>query len=111
MCIVLVEYDGIMFGDMGGCGSILKMISELSIGDLVKIRVMEDNFVQFGSIGPLRMMGTLDLFGYLKFYIWDVYYLKSLCCKFCVYDVECEGMHINYIRVHGYRVMQSVVLV
>ncbi len=32
----------------------------------------------------------------------------SLRCKPCVHASRCDGMHINYIRAHGYEFMQPV---
>ncbi len=52
--------------------------------------------------------GGLEIFRYTRRYIQDHYRAKSLRCRPCVHFDACEGMHINYIRAHGYDVMQPV---
>ncbi len=52
--------------------------------------------------------GQLEVFRYIKRYIAEHYRARSLRCKPCVHAGACEGMHINYIRAHGYGVMQPV---
>jgi MoaA/NifB/PqqE/SkfB family radical SAM enzyme len=104
-----VDYGGVTPGDTGGRGSILKSLSELSIGDPAKTRSIQENLSKLGPLGSLRSTGTLDLFGYAKSYIRDGYYTKSLRCTSCVHNSECRGMHINHIRAHGYRVLEPIV--
>lgn len=53
--------------------------------------------------------GHLEIFRYAKRYIVDRFWTKSLRCKKCVYNESCRGMHINYVRAHGYGQMQPVV--
>ncbi len=52
--------------------------------------------------------GQLEVFRYIKRYIHEHYLTKSLRCGPCVHRDGCEGMHINYVRAHGYDVMQPV---
>ncbi|MBK8696885.1 MAG: radical SAM protein [Deltaproteobacteria bacterium] len=52
--------------------------------------------------------GQLEVFRYIKRYIAEHYRARSLRCKPCVYADTCDGMHINYIRAHGYGLMQPV---
>ena len=52
--------------------------------------------------------GKLEIFRYAKRYILDRYFSKSLRCKQCVYNGSCRGMHINYVRAHGYGMMAPV---
>lgn len=52
--------------------------------------------------------GELEIFRYIQRYIVDRYKARSLRCKPCVHASRCEGMHINYIRAHGYELMQPV---
>jgi MoaA/NifB/PqqE/SkfB family radical SAM enzyme len=103
------EYGGVTPGDTGGRGSILKSLNELSIGDPAKTRAIQEHLTKLGPLGPLKTTDVLDLFGYSKSYIRDHYYTKSLRCKSCVHDTECEGMHINHIRAHGYSILQPIV--
>lgn len=52
--------------------------------------------------------GQLEIFRYIKRYIVAHYAARSRRCAPCVHAGACEGMHINYIRAHGYGVMQPV---
>ncbi len=52
--------------------------------------------------------GRLEIFRYTRRYILDRYRVKSLRCKPCKHAARCEGMHVNYIRAHGFSCMQPV---
>lgn len=52
--------------------------------------------------------GGLEIFRFTKRYILERYWTKSLRCKGCRFFESCEGMHVNYVRAHGYDVMQPV---
>jgi MoaA/NifB/PqqE/SkfB family radical SAM enzyme len=52
--------------------------------------------------------GGLEIFRFTKRYILERYWTKSLRCKGCRFEAKCEGMHVNYVRAHGYGVMQPV---
>jgi MoaA/NifB/PqqE/SkfB family radical SAM enzyme len=52
--------------------------------------------------------GRLEIFRYTKRYLLEHYRTKSLRCQGCVHRQECRGLHINYVRAHGYGVMQAV---
>ncbi|MFV8753193.1 radical SAM protein [Nannocystaceae bacterium ST9] len=58
--------------------------------------------------GMMRLDGKLEIFRYIKRYILDRYWSKSLRCKTCVYERDCRGMHISYIRAHGFAAMKPV---
>lgn len=52
--------------------------------------------------------GRLEIFRFTRRYILDRYWVKSLRCKSCVHASDCRGMHVNYIRAHGFACMQPV---
>lgn len=52
--------------------------------------------------------GKLEAFRYVQRYILDGYRTKSLRCSTCVHESTCEGLHVNYIRAHGFDAMQPV---
>ncbi len=52
--------------------------------------------------------GQLEIFRYTKRYILERYRTKSLRCKPCAHVDTCSGLHINYVRAHGYELMQPV---
>jgi hypothetical protein len=52
--------------------------------------------------------GGLEIFRYARRFIADGFYVKSLRCKTCSQAPVCSGMHINYVRAHGFAAMQPV---
>lgn len=52
--------------------------------------------------------GALEIFRYAKRYVLDRFFTKSLRCKTCRHNDDCHGLHINYVRAHGYGVMQPI---
>ena len=52
--------------------------------------------------------GRLEIFRYARRYVLDGFFTKSLRCGSCRYESKCRGLHINYVRAHGYGVMQPV---
>ena len=50
----------------------------------------------------------LEIFRYTRRYILEGYRTKSLRCTTCAHFERCEGMHVNYVRAHGYGVMRPV---
>jgi MoaA/NifB/PqqE/SkfB family radical SAM enzyme len=52
--------------------------------------------------------GRLEIFRYTRRYILEEYRTKSLRCTTCKHFEKCDGMHVNYVRAHGYGVMQPV---
>ncbi|MEI8257385.1 MAG: radical SAM protein, partial [Deltaproteobacteria bacterium] len=52
--------------------------------------------------------GRIEIFRYARRYIVGHYLTKSLRCKTCVHSDVCDGMHVNYVRAHGYGLMQPV---
>jgi len=51
----------------------------------------------------------IDMGKYTERYIADRYYTKSRRCKSCVHTSRCRGVHINYVRAHGYAPLLPVV--
>ena len=52
--------------------------------------------------------GGLEVFRFTRRHIESGYMTKALRCKQCMHTARCSGMHINYVRAHGYGVMQPV---
>jgi MoaA/NifB/PqqE/SkfB family radical SAM enzyme len=52
--------------------------------------------------------GKLEIFRYAKRYIVEHYLTKSLRCGSCAHNGTCSGMHVNYVRAHGYGLMEPV---
>ncbi|HWA72730.1 MAG TPA: radical SAM protein [Polyangiaceae bacterium] len=54
--------------------------------------------------------GRLEIFRYASRYILDHYFTKSLRCTQCIHDATCRGLHVNYVRAHGYGALQPITL-
>lgn len=52
--------------------------------------------------------GRLEIFRYTRRYIQESYRTKSLRCAACSETSRCDGMHVNFVRAHGYEVMQPL---
>jgi hypothetical protein len=52
--------------------------------------------------------GRLEIFRFTKRYVLDHYRTKSLRCRGCVHESDCTGLHINFVRAHGYGVIEPV---
>ncbi|MCO4761010.1 MAG: radical SAM protein [Myxococcales bacterium] len=52
--------------------------------------------------------GDLDLDRYVHHYIEREYYAKSLRCNRCALSDDCRGLHINYLRNHGFKILRPL---
>jgi len=52
--------------------------------------------------------GRVEIFRYARRYVLDRFRSKSLRCKPCTERDRCGGLHINYVRAHGYAAMQPI---
>jgi hypothetical protein len=50
----------------------------------------------------------VDMGRYTERYIAAGYRTKSRRCKACRFDATCPGVHINFVRAHGYRALEPV---
>lgn len=46
---------------------------------------------------------------YTQKYTTDLHRKKSLNCKKCIYNNECEGLHINFIRSYWFNILEPIV--
>lgn len=60
------------------------------------------------DLNALGEDGKLEIFHFTKYYITDEYYTRSLRCQECLHSDKCRGMHINYVRNFGFKVMEPV---
>lgn len=47
---------------------------------------------------------------YTSKYINNLYRKKSLRCTKCKYNNKCEGIHINFIRSYGFKILEPIIL-
>jgi hypothetical protein len=52
--------------------------------------------------------GKMKVSPYVQRYIMGEYYKKSVRCRGCMFDASCKGMHIQYLRSHGFRVLAPI---
>ncbi len=50
----------------------------------------------------------VEAFRFVRRYIEDAYFTKSLRCAECIHDATCRGLHVNHVRAHGFEAMQPV---
>lgn len=51
----------------------------------------------------------LEIFRYARRFVQSYDRVKSLRCRTCMHDAECEGVHTNWVRAHGFGRLQPVV--
>jgi len=57
------------------------------------------------------MLGTdtrVDMVAYTKRYVADGYYTKALRCKDCRENASCRGVHVNWVRAHGFGALEPL---
>lgn len=53
----------------------------------------------------VQMLGPdsrIDMTEYTKRYVADAYYTKAVRCAGCAEDASCRGVHVNWVRAHGF---------
>ena len=53
----------------------------------------------------VAMLGSdsrIDMTAYTKRYVADAYYTKALRCGKCSENATCRGVHVNWVRAHGF---------
>jgi MoaA/NifB/PqqE/SkfB family radical SAM enzyme len=50
----------------------------------------------------LRSDGTVDPQGMTSLYVREMFRAKSLRCSACAWTARCPGMHLNWLRAHGF---------
>lgn len=56
----------------------------------------------------MRPDGRLEIFRYARRYVAEHFYARSLRCGTCREAARCPGQHVNFIRAHGFAVMQPL---
>ncbi len=56
----------------------------------------------------LDLQKTKNLEEYTKNYINNLYRIKSLRCKKCIYFKDCKWIHINFIRTYGFKILKPI---
>jgi pyruvate-formate lyase-activating enzyme len=63
------------------------------------------------KILDMEMLGAdtrLDMVAYTKRYVADGYYTKALRCKDCRENASCRGVHVNWVRAHGFGAVEPI---
>ena len=56
----------------------------------------------------LGVDGRVDMTKYANRFVEAGFFSKSIRCSDCVYDGACKGMHVNWIRAHGYAELHPI---
>jgi hypothetical protein len=59
----------------------------------------------------LAMLGAdarIDMTAYTKRYVADGFYTKALRCKDCRENARCRGVHVNWVRAHGFTPLEPI---
>jgi pyruvate-formate lyase-activating enzyme len=54
------------------------------------------------DVAMLGADGRIDMPGYTKRYVADAYYTKAVRCSECAENASCRGVHVNWVRAHGF---------
>lgn len=60
----------------------------------------------------VAMLGSdarIDMTAYTKRYVADAYYTKALRCGTCSENATCRGVHVNWVRAHGFSALTPLV--
>jgi len=60
----------------------------------------------YETYNDIKETNTIE--DYTEKYISDLYRKKSLRCKDCKYNKDCEWIHINFIRSYGFGILQPI---
>ncbi|HTQ47509.1 MAG TPA: radical SAM protein [Polyangiaceae bacterium] len=52
--------------------------------------------------------GRLEIFRWTRRYVEERYMTRSLRCSSCAHASRCEGVHVNFVRAHGFAQLQPV---
>jgi len=61
------------------------------------------NMLDAAMLGP---DARVDMVAYTKRYIADGFYTKALRCKDCRETASCRGVHVNWVRAHGFGALE-----
>jgi MoaA/NifB/PqqE/SkfB family radical SAM enzyme len=59
----------------------------------------------------VAMLGSdarIDMPAYTKRYVADAYYTKALRCGTCSVNDSCRGVHVNWVRAHGFTALDPI---
>ncbi|MGB0592386.1 MAG: radical SAM protein [Myxococcota bacterium] len=62
------------------------------------------------SRAMLDNKGQMKVSPYVQRYITGEYYKKSLRCRGCAFTDHCKGMHIQFLRAHGFASLEPIPL-
>jgi hypothetical protein len=54
------------------------------------------------DVAMLGADARIDMTAYTKRYVADAYYTKAVRCSGCSEDRSCRGVHVNWVRAHGF---------
>jgi MoaA/NifB/PqqE/SkfB family radical SAM enzyme len=60
------------------------------------------------DLAMLGADGRVDMAAYTRRYVADAYYTKAVRCAKCAEDATCRGVHVNWVRAHGFAPLSPI---
>jgi MoaA/NifB/PqqE/SkfB family radical SAM enzyme len=60
------------------------------------------------DVAMLGADSRIDMTAYTKRYVADAYYTKALRCSKCSENATCRGVHVNWVRAHGFAALAPI---
>ncbi len=60
------------------------------------------------DVAMLGADARIDMPAYTRRYVADAYYTKAVRCGTCAVNASCRGVHVNWVRAHGFASLSPV---
>jgi MoaA/NifB/PqqE/SkfB family radical SAM enzyme len=60
------------------------------------------------DLAMLGADGRVDMAAYTRRYVADAYYTKAVRCGSCAENASCRGVHVNWVRAHGFAPLSPI---
>lgn len=60
------------------------------------------------DVAVLGADGRIDMTRYTQRYVADGYYTKAVRCGTCAENTRCRGVHVNWVRAHGFAALDPL---
>jgi pyruvate-formate lyase-activating enzyme len=60
------------------------------------------------DVAMLGADARIDMVAYTKRYVADAYYTKAVRCGTCAENASCRGVHVNWVRAHGFAALAPI---
>jgi MoaA/NifB/PqqE/SkfB family radical SAM enzyme len=60
------------------------------------------------DVAMLGPDARIDMPAYTRRYVADAYYTKAVRCGTCAENASCRGVHVNWVRAHGFAALKPI---